>query len=145
VLSYVAAGRREGATLLTGGGRPASRDRGYFVEPTVFADVADGMTIAKEEIFGPVLAVLGWRDVDDMVARANSTDYGLTANVWTRDISAAHGLSRRLDAGYVYVNGTGRRPTGTPFGGWKHSGLGKENCLEELLSYTREKTMAVTL
>ena len=145
VLSYVAAGRREGATLLTGGGRPASRDRGYFVEPTVFADVADGMTIAKEEIFGPVLAVLGWRDVDDMVARANSTDYGLTANVWTRDISAAHGLSRRLDAGYVYVNGTGRRPAGTPFGGWKHSGLGKENCLEELLSYTREKTMAVTL
>jgi betaine-aldehyde dehydrogenase len=145
VLSYVAAGRREGATLLTGGGRPASRDRGYFVEPTVFAGVADGMTIAKEEIFGPVLAVLGWRDVDDVVARANSTEYGLTANVWTRDVGAAHGLSRRLDAGYVYVNGTGRRPAGTPFGGWKHSGLGKENCLEELLSYTREKTVAVTL
>jgi betaine-aldehyde dehydrogenase len=145
VLSYVAAGRREGATLLTGGGRPAGRERGYFVEPTVFADVADEMTIAREEIFGPVMAVLGWRDVDDVVARANSVEYGLTANVWTRDISIAHRLSQRLDAGYVYVNGTGRRPTGTPFGGWKNSGLGKENCLEELLSYTREKTVAVTL
>jgi betaine-aldehyde dehydrogenase len=143
VLSYVAAGRRDGATLLTGGGRPARP--GYFVEPTVFADVDDGMTIAREEIFGPVLAVLGWRDVDEVVARANSVEYGLTANVWTRDVSAAHRLSRLLDAGYVYVNGTGRRPAGTPFGGWKHSGLGKENCLEELLSYTREKTVAVTL
>jgi betaine-aldehyde dehydrogenase len=145
VLSYVAAGRRDGATLLTGGGRPAHCKRGYFVEPTVFADVADGMTIAREEIFGPVMSVLGWRDVDDVVDRANSVEYGLTANVWTRDVSTAHRLSRRLDAGYVYVNGTGRRPTGTPFGGWKHSGLGKENCLEELLSYTREKTVAVTL
>jgi betaine-aldehyde dehydrogenase len=145
VLSYIEAGRREGATLLTGGGRPAAHPRGYFVEPTVFADVADDMTIAREEIFGPVMAVLGWRDVDDVVARANSVEYGLTANVWTRDVSTAHRLSQRLDAGYVYVNGTGRRTTGTPFGGWKHSGLGKENCLEELLSYTREKTVAVTL
>jgi betaine-aldehyde dehydrogenase len=85
------------------------------------------------------------RDVDDVVTRANSTEYGLTANVWTRDVSTAHGLSRRLDAGYVYVNGTGRRPAGTPFGGWKHSGLGKENCLEDLLSFTREKTVALTL
>jgi betaine-aldehyde dehydrogenase len=145
VLSYIEAGRREGATLLTGGGRPAAHPRGYFVEPTVFADVADDMTIAREEIFGPVMAVLGWRDVDDVVARANAVEYGLTANVWTRDVSTAHRLSQRLDAGYVYVNGTGRRTTGTPFGGWKHSGLGKENCLEELLSYTREKTVAVTL
>jgi acyl-CoA reductase-like NAD-dependent aldehyde dehydrogenase len=145
VLSYVAAGRRDGATLLTGGGRPAGRERGYFVEPAVFADVTDGMTIATEEIFGPVMCVLSWTDVDDVVARANATEYGLTANVWTRDISTAHRLTHRLDAGYVYVNGTGRRPAGTPFGGWKHSGLGKENCLEDLLSYTREKTVAVTL
>jgi betaine-aldehyde dehydrogenase len=111
----------------------------------VFADVTDDMTIAREEIFGPVMAVLGWRDIDDVVRRANSVEYGLTANVWTRDVSTAHRLSQRLDAGYVYVNGTGRRPTGTPFGGWKYSGLGKENCLEDLLSYTREKTVAVTL
>jgi betaine-aldehyde dehydrogenase len=145
VLSYIEAGHRDGATLLTGGDRPDALDRGYFVRPTVFADVTDDMTIAREEIFGPVMAVLGWRDIDDVVRRANSVEYGLTANVWTRDVSTAHRLSQRLDAGYVYVNGTGRRPTGTPFGGWKYSGLGKENCLEDLLSYTREKTVAVTL
>jgi len=144
VLGYIEAGVREGATVLTGGaGRPY--DRGYFVRPTVFADVTDDMTIAREEIFGPVMSVLGWRDVDDVVRRANSVEFGLTANVWTRDVSAAHRLAGRLDAGYVYVNGTGRRPAGTPFGGWKHSGLGKENSLEELLSYTREKSVAVTL
>jgi betaine-aldehyde dehydrogenase len=145
VLSYIEAGRRDGATLLTGGGRPAGRTCGYFVEPTVFGDVTDDMTIAQEEIFGPVMAVLRWRDIADVITRANSTEYGLTANVWTQDVSTAHRLVQRLDAGYVYVNGTGRRPTGTPFGGWKHSGLGKENCLEELLSYTREKTVAMTL
>lgn len=145
VLSYVDAGRREGAALLTGGGRPPGHARGYFVAPTVFADVTDDMTIAREEIFGPVMAVLRWRDADDVIRRANAVEYGLTANVWTGDVSTAHRFAQRLDAGYVYVNGTGRRPTGTPFGGWKQSGLGKENCLEELLSYTREKTVAVTL
>ncbi|MBO0871374.1 MAG: aldehyde dehydrogenase family protein [Micromonosporaceae bacterium] len=145
VLSYIAAGRDEGATLLTGGDRPSTLDRGYFIRPAVFADVTDQMTIAREEIFGPVISVLGWRDVDNVVRRANAVEYGLTANVWTRDISVAHRLVQRLDAGYVYVNGTGRRPTGTAFGGWKQSGIGKENSLEELLSYTREKSVAVTL
>jgi betaine-aldehyde dehydrogenase len=145
VLGYVDAGRRDGATLLTGGGRPAGMERGYYVEPTVFTDVSDGMTIAREEIFGPVMAVLGWRQVDDVIARANSVEYGLTANIWTRDVSVAHRMAARMDAGYVYVNGSGRRPLGTPFGGWKHSGLGKENSVDELLSYTRAKTVAVTL
>ncbi|MDP9435710.1 MAG: aldehyde dehydrogenase family protein, partial [Actinomycetota bacterium] len=145
VLSYVESGRREGAALVHGGGRPAGRDRGFFVEPTVFADVDDRMTIAREEIFGPVMSVLSWRDWDDVVARANATPLGLTANVWTHDISTAVRTARALEAGYVYVNGTGRRPTGMPFGGWKHSGLGKENGLEELLSYTREKSVTVTL
>jgi acyl-CoA reductase-like NAD-dependent aldehyde dehydrogenase len=83
--------------------------------------------------------------VDEVVRRANATPLGLTANVWTRDIDAAHRTAAALEAGYVYVNGTGRRPMGTPFGGWKSSGLGKENSLEELLSYTREKTVTVTL
>ena len=145
VLGYVAAGLREGATLLHGGSRPAHLDRGFFVEPAVFTDVDDAMTIAREEIFGPVMSVLGWREVDDVVRRANALPLALTANVWTNDVSAAHRTARALQAGYVYVNGTGQRPIGTPFGGWKTSGLGKENGLEELLSYTREKTVTVTL
>lgn len=145
VLDYIAAGRRDGATVLYGGGRPDGYDRGFYVEPTVFTDVHDDMTIAREEIFGPVMSVLSWTDQDDVVRRANATPYGLTANVWTSDISVAHRTARALEAGYVYVNGHGRRPTGSPFGGWKASGLGKENCLEELLSYTHEKTVAVTL
>ncbi len=145
VTSYVAAGTRDGATLLTGGGRPTGLDRGFFLAPTVFADVQDDMTIAREEIFGPVMSVLAWRDVDDVVRRANALPLGLTANVWTNDVSAAHRTARALESGYVYVNGTGRRPMGTSFGGWKSSGLGKENSHEELLSYTREKTVTVTL
>jgi betaine-aldehyde dehydrogenase len=145
VTSYVESGLREGATLLHGGRRPTHLERGFFLEPTVFTDVDDGMTIAREEIFGPVMSVLGWRDWDDVVARANNTRLGLTANVWTNDVSTAIRTARALEAGYVYVNGNGRRPTGMPFGGWKSSGLGKENGLEELLSYTREKSVTVTL
>jgi betaine-aldehyde dehydrogenase len=145
VLSYLATARREGATVAYGGGRPAQEARGFFVEPTVLTDLDDDMTVVREEIFGPVMSVLTWRDIDDVVRRANATPLGLTANVWTRDVTAAHRTAAALEAGYVYVNGTGRRPTGTPFGGWKSSGLGKENSLEELVSYTREKTVTVTL
>jgi betaine-aldehyde dehydrogenase len=145
VCGYLNTAQQEGATIAHGGGRPAGLARGYFVEPTVLTDLSDGMTVVREEIFGPVMSVLTWRDVDEVVRRANATPLGLTANVWTRDVTAAHRTAAALEAGYVYVNGTGRRPTGTPFGGWKNSGLGKENSLEELLSYTREKTVTVTL
>ena len=145
VTAYVESGRREGATLVHGGTRPAHLLRGFFLEPAVFTNVQDDMTIAREEIFGPVMSVLSWRDWDAVVARANSTRLGLTASVWTNDVSTAIRTARALEAGYVSVNGTGRRPTGMPFGGWKHSGLGKENGLEELLSYTREKSVTVTL
>ncbi len=145
VMGHLETARREGATVAHGGGRPSGVDRGFFVEPTVLTDLDDGMTVVREEVFGPVMSVLAWRDVDDVVARANATPYGLTANVWTNDVSTAHRVARAIEAGYVYVNGTGRRPTGTPFGGWKSSGLGKENALEELQSFTREKTVTVTL
>jgi betaine-aldehyde dehydrogenase len=145
VVSMVESGRREGASLIHGGSRPSHLSRGFFLEPTVFSDVEDGMTIAREEIFGPVMSVLSWREWDDVVQRANATRLGLTANVWTNDVSTAIRTARALEAGYVSVNGTGRRPSGMPFGGWKNSGLGKENGLEELLSYTREKSVTVTL
>ncbi|WP_281689639.1 aldehyde dehydrogenase family protein [Pseudonocardia thermophila] len=145
VLDHIDRAKAAGATVAVGGSRPPGLDRGYFVEPTVFTDVTDDMPIAREEVFGPVMAVMGFTDLDDAVRRANDTDFGLTANVFTRDLRVAHRLAGELQAGYVYVNGTGRRPPGSPFGGWKHSGLGKENSHEELLSYTREKTITITL
>jgi betaine-aldehyde dehydrogenase len=144
VRAHIAGARAEGATVEFGGGRPSTVDRGFYVEPTLLA-VTDAMTVAREEVFGPVMSVLRWRDVDDVTARANSVPFGLTANVWTADLSTAHRVARAVQAGYVYVNGTGRKPLGTPFGGWKASGLGKEGSLDELLSYTREKTVAITL
>ncbi|HEY0453229.1 aldehyde dehydrogenase family protein [Actinophytocola sp.] len=143
VLGHLETARREGATFAYGGSRPPGR--GFFVEPAVLTGLDDDMAVVREEIFGPVMSVLTWRDVDDVIRRANDTPFGLTANVWTRDVTAAHRAAAALEAGYVYVNGTGRRPTGTPFGGWKSSGLGKDNGLEELLSYTQEKTVTVTL
>ncbi|BCB90304.1 aldehyde dehydrogenase family protein [Phytohabitans suffuscus] len=145
VMSYVRTARREGATVAYGGERPAGLPRGFFVTPAVLTGLDDAMTVVREEVFGPVLSVLTWSDVDEVVRRANDTPFGLTANVWTRDVTAAHRTAAAIEAGYVYVNGTGRRPTGMPFGGWKSSGLGKENSVEELVSYTREKTVTVTL
>jgi betaine-aldehyde dehydrogenase len=145
VLTAIGTGVREGARLLCGGGRPAHIERGFFVAPTVFDAVEDGMALATQEIFGPVMSLLRWRDVDDVVARANRTEYGLTANIWCRDISAALHAVRRIEAGYVFVNSQGKRPLGSPFGGWKASGLGKGASLEELLSYTREKAVTVEL
>ena len=145
VLEHIGRARSDGATLAFGGARPLGLDRGYFVEPTLFTDVTDDMAIARDEVFGPVMALLGWSDLDDVVRRANASDLGLTANVLTRDLAVAHRVANELEAGYVYVNGTGRRPPGSPFGGWKQSGLGKENSHEELLSYTREKTVTLTL
>lgn len=145
VLAYVETGRHEGARLLTGGKRPDQLTRGYFLEPTVFADVGSDMRIAREEIFGPVVAVLDWEDEEEMVRVANGVDYGLTANVWTNDLHRAHRTARRLRAGMVWVNGDGRKPLGTPFGGFKHSGLGLEGSLDEVLSYTRSKSVVVNL
>ncbi len=145
VTELIASGVSEGARLLYGGRRPSGLDRGYYLEPTVFTDVADDMRIAREEIFGPVMSVFEWSDYDEVIRRANATEYGLTANIWTNNISVAFRTARRLQAGYVYINGTGERPAGSPFGGVKSSGLGKENSLEELLSYTSEKSITATL
>jgi betaine-aldehyde dehydrogenase len=145
VLDFIERGRAEGATLLTGGGRPAEFDRGFYVAPTVFSDVTDDMTVAREEIFGPVMSVLEWTDPADLIARANASQYGLTANVWSANASQALRTARAIEAGYVFVNSPGKRPLGAPFGGWKASGLGKGSTIEELISYTREKAVTIEI
>jgi len=138
VAGYVEGARRQGARLRCGGGRPPGLERGHFVAPAVFDDVTPDMTLAQEEVFGPVMAVMTWSDERAACALANATEYGLTANVWTRDFDRAHRFADRLQAGLVWINGPVARPPGTPFGGLKHSGLGQEQCTEELLSYTQE-------
>ncbi|MCW2760844.1 MAG: aldehyde dehydrogenase [Marmoricola sp.] len=147
VTSYIDKGREDGARLVTGGGKPqdpALQD-GFFVEPTVFADVDMSMRIAREEIFGPVLSVLRWNDLDDVIAQANDVPYGLTGAVWTKDLQTALSVADRLDTGYVWVNGTGSHFLGAPFSGHKNSGTDSEEGIEELLSYTQSKTVNIAL
>jgi aldehyde dehydrogenase (NAD+) len=143
ILHYVDLGRKEGARLLTGGARRG--DRGYFVEPTLFDDVKDDMAIARDEIFGPVVSVLPFRQVDELVERANNTSYGLAAAVWTKDIDKAHLFARRVKAGTVWVNCYHVVDTTTPFGGFKMSGQGRENGEAALEHYTEQKTVTVKL
>lgn len=145
VQGYIAAGREQGAALVTGGGRPATLDRGYFLQPTVFSGVEPDMRIGREEIFGPVLSIMTWRDPDEAIALANGVDFGLTASVWTSDVKRAHSTARDLEAGYVWINGSSRHFYGLPFGGVKASGVGREESLEELFSYTQTKTINVVL
>src|SRR4051812_20784887 len=126
VLGYIETGMREGATLVAGGARAdIGTGKGYFVEPTVFADVRPEMTIAREEIFGPVLASIEFSDVDEAIARANDTQYGLAAGVWTRDIKKAHYIARKLQAGTVWINTYNVYDTAAPFCGDKQNGLGR--------------------
>jgi acyl-CoA reductase-like NAD-dependent aldehyde dehydrogenase len=141
VLSFVESARQDGAKLLTGGQRPPGADfsRGYWIQPTVYGDVTMDMRVAREEIFGPILSILKWRTQEEAIAIANATEYGLTAGVWTHDLKLAMSFVRAIESGFVYVNTTARHFVGTPFGGWKNSGLGREECLEELLSYTQNK------
>jgi aldehyde dehydrogenase (NAD+) len=146
VLRYIDTGRREGATLVAGGERAdIGTGRGYFVQPTVFADVTPGMTIAREEIFGPVLAAIDFADLDEAIARANDTPYGLAAGVWTRDIKKAHYVARKLQAGTVWVNTYNVYDAAAPFGGYKQSGFGRELSAHALEHYTQVKTVWVDL
>ena len=131
--------------MVGGAEPPTGLERGYFVRPTVFSEVKDGFVVATEEIFGPVLAVLSWHEERDVLNRANHLPLGLTANVVTNDLSRALRMAHRLDAGFVWVNGRGQRPFGAPFGGHKQSGLGEENSLGELLSYTRTKNLSLNM
>ena len=145
ITSYVQKGVEEGATLLFGGARPGGLDKGFFIAPTVFSDVTMNMTVAREEIFGPVMSILDWDDYEKMIDQVNELPLGLTGNVWTNDINQALRTARRIESGYISVNGTGKRPTGSPFGGFKTSGIGKESAVDELLSYGREQSVTITL
>jgi acyl-CoA reductase-like NAD-dependent aldehyde dehydrogenase len=146
VMRYVESARREGATLVAGGERAdIGTGKGYFVKPTVFADVTPEMTIAREEIFGPVLAAIEFADLDEAIARANDTPYGLAAGVWTRDIKKAHYVARRLQAGTVWINTYNVYDTAAPFGGYKQSGFGREMSAHALEHYTQVKSVWVDL
>jgi betaine-aldehyde dehydrogenase len=147
VLKYIAAGKEDGARLVSGGKRPDDPKlaKGLFIEPTIFADVNMGMRIGKEEIFGPVLSVFKWRDEAEMLAQVNQVEYGLTCSIWTSDLTTAHRTAAAVEAGYVWVNEVSKHFLGAPFGGYKQSGVGREECIEELIRFTREKNIHVNL
>lgn len=144
---YVRLGEQEGAELVLGGHRPKEPpfDRGFYFPPTLFDQVRADMTIAREEIFGPVLSVIGWEDETVMLSAVNDTAYGLTASIYTNDLVSAHRLAATVEAGYVWINDVEKRWIGVPFGGQKDSGTGTEYSIEELYSHTQNKSVSVNL
>ncbi len=143
IMGYIDSGRKDGARLAAGGGRVGNR--GYFVEPTVFCDVTDEMKIAQEEIFGPVMSIIKFKSLDEVIERANRTMYGLAAAVWTRDIGKAHAISSSVRAGTVWVNCYDVFDAAAPFGGFKQSGIGRELGEYGLQQYTEVKTVTIQL
>ncbi|MFG1926406.1 aldehyde dehydrogenase family protein [Cryptosporangium sp. NPDC048952] len=144
-LHYIKVAQEDGARLVAGGKRPegAQFERGYWIRPTVFADVTPDMRIFREEVFGPIMSVVRYSTIDEAIALANDVEYGLTAAVWTNDLNLAMRASAEVQAGYVWVNGVSRHFLGTGFGGYKNSGIGREEGFDELLSYTEIKTVHV--
>jgi len=146
VLGYIETGRAEGATLRTGGMRTPVNGKGYFVAPTIFDDVTPTMTIAREEIFGPVLAVMSFTDgVEGAATLANSTIYGLAAGVWSRDIKKALRAAKAVQAGTVWINTYNMYDAASPFGGFKQSGFGRDLGMHALDGYTQVKSVWVDL
>jgi aldehyde dehydrogenase (NAD+) len=143
ILGYIDKGKSEGATCLTGGSRIGNK--GYFIEPTVFTNVKDDMSIAKDEIFGPVMSILPFKNVDEIIERANNTYYGLAAAVWTKDVQKAHRVAASVRAGTVWVNCYDVFDAAAPFGGFKMSGMGRELGEAGLANYTELKTVTMSL
>lgn len=147
IMFYIELGKAEGAALACGGGRPKdpALANGFFIEPTVFTGVTQTMRIANEEIFGPVLSVLKWKDEEAMFDAVNAVDYGLTGSIWTTNLAAAHRAASRIEFGYVWVNNVSQHFIGASFGGYKQSGIGREEDSHELLTYTQLKNVNITL
>ncbi|WP_010676364.1 aldehyde dehydrogenase family protein [Bacillus timonensis] len=143
VLGYIEKGLNEGAELVVGGQKPF--EEGYFVSPTIFANVKDEMTIAKEEIFGPVISAMPYDDLDELIARANNSEYGLAAGVWTQDVAKAHYIANNLRAGTVWVNCYNAFDAASPFGGYKQSGIGREMGSYALNNYTEVKSVWIAM
>jgi acyl-CoA reductase-like NAD-dependent aldehyde dehydrogenase len=145
ILGYIEQGKKEGAKLVAGGGPPTDLAKGFFVRPTIFDEVSNEMTIAREEIFGPVLSVIRFDSFDDLIRLANETAYGLAAGVWTRDIKKAHKAARLIQAGTVWVNTYNLYDPSTPFGGFKRSGFGRELGAAAIDEYTQRKSIWIDL
>lgn len=147
ILGYIEIGKKDGATLAYGGKRPTDPllANGFFVEPTVFTNVTQDMRIANEEIFGPVLSVIKWKDEETMLEQVNSVEYGLTGSVWTTSLANAHRAANRMESGYIWVNNVSSHFLGASFGGYKQSGIGREEGYDELLSYSQVKNINITL
>jgi betaine-aldehyde dehydrogenase len=144
VMSYIEKAKQEGAELLIGGKAPTGIvgiEGGYFIEPTIFGEVQPHMAIAREEIFGPVMAVFRWEDEDELIRQVNSVPYDLTAAIYTESVNKAIQMVPKIDAGFVWVNQVGRHYLGVPFGGFKESGAGREESIEELMAFTQTKSV----
>ncbi|KAL0315620.1 UNVERIFIED_CONTAM: Aldehyde dehydrogenase family 2 member C4 [Sesamum radiatum] len=143
ILSFIEHGKREGATLLAGG-KPSDR-KGYYIEPTIFTDVADDMTIAREEIFGPVMSVMKFKTVEEVIKRANATKYGLAAGIMTNDLNIANTVSRSIRAGVIWINCYFAFDKDLPYGGYKMSGFGRDMGMESLDKYLQVKSVAMPI